>query len=130
LNNYVVLKLVSNEMLMAELAEVYETGISVKRPIQVRMVPTIKDGEVAEEPVVSIYCQFTYDEYYDFENSNIIYCKSLVDKIIPFYIKTAAGLYDVEITNVKVKEYDQGIDALKEEPTFTVVDLDKSKIVH
>jgi hypothetical protein len=60
----------------------------------------------------------------------VVFCKPLINSIVPFYIKTANDMYEVEVTNVSMKEYDQGIDALKEESTFTIVDLDKSKIVH
>lgn len=130
MNNYVITKLLSGETLMAEVVNSDKYRIYLKRPVQVRMVPIMKDGRIAEEPVISIYCQFTYEEDFDIKHEMVVFCKPLINSIVPFYIKTANDMYEVEVTNVSMKEYDQGIDALKEESTFTIVDLDKSKIVH
>lgn len=130
MNKHVILKLSTGETLISEMINASQYSIIVKRPVQVRLIPTIKNGEVAEEPVISIYCQFTYDEEFEFKNDMVVYCKPLIERIIPFYQKTAAGLYDVTVTNVSVKEYDQGLEPLIDEEAFTVDDLIKSKIVH
>jgi hypothetical protein len=92
-------------------------------------VPSIKDGSIAEEPVISIYCSFTYDEQFEFKNDNVVYCKPLIEKIIPFYEKTAAGLYEVQVVSVNVKDYNGGIEPLLDEETF-MENVVKTKIVH
>lgn len=131
MTKYVISKLVSGEVLISELVTASQYSVTLKRPVQVRLVPTIKDGDIAEEPVISIYCQFTLDEEFEFKNDQVVYCKPLIEKIIPFYLKTADGLYNVEIANVTVKEYDRGIDALTEDETkLSIDDLVKSKILH
>jgi hypothetical protein len=129
LSKYVVLKITTGETIIAELLVASHHSVIVRRPVQVRLVPSIKDGSIAEEPVISIYCSFTYDEQFEFKNDNVVYCKPLIEKIIPFYEKTAAGLYEVQVVSVNVKDYNGGIEPLLDEETFTE-NVVKTKIVH
>lgn len=132
MNKHVILKLVTGETLVAELLSSSHHSITVRRPVQVRLLPTVREGNIAEEPVISIYCSFTYDEEYEFRSDTVIFCKPLIDRIIPFYEKTADSLYNVEILTVKVKDYTGTSEAepMVEEETFTAEDFIKSKIVH
>lgn len=129
MTKYVVLKLTTGETLIAESISTSHYSVTVRRPVQVRLVPGIKDGSITEEPVISIYCSFTYDEQFEFKNDNIVYCKPLIDKIGPFYEKTASGLYDVQVVSVNVRDYDGGADALVDDE-IALDDTVKTKIVH
>ena len=130
MTKHVILKLISGETIMAELINSSSYAVTVRRPVQVRMIPSVKDGVISEEPLISIYCQFTYEDEFEFKDSIIVYCKPIIDRIAPFYEKTAKSLYEVEVTHVSIKEYDHGIDNLREDPGLNIDEFDKSKIVH
>lgn len=126
MNKHVIVKLLDGESVIGELVGASEYSITIKRPIQLKIIRHMREGQEVEEPLVSIYCQFSYDEEFEFKNSMVVYCKELIERIVPFYIKTSNSLYEVEITNVVVKDYDPKEDST----TFTISEFDVSKIVH
>ena len=130
----VILKLVSGETIIGELTASGDTSVSIRRPIQVRMIPTMgSDGEYHEQPVITMYSQFTFEEGFEFKNSHIVYCKELYKRISDFYQKTSEEMYSVEITKVMVRNNDH-IDSLDEEldisSQFANVMDDMKKNIH
>ena len=109
---------------MGELQDASGKYVIINRPIQVRMVPTAgKDGDIVEQPVITMYCQFSGEETYEFKNEQVVFCKELYPKIADFYRKTADDMYAVEVTRVKVKEADDISDAFKEGTTDSFNEL-------
>ena len=84
MDNYVVLKLVTGEQLIGTLVNETDDGIVVLDPISVRMIPTV-GGSLSEQAVTSLYCQFSDDKVFTFDYKNVIYCKDLSSKIVPYY---------------------------------------------
>lgn len=86
MNDYVVIKLVSGEQLFARLLNETENGIVILNPINVRIVSiTNSKGEVIEKSVMSVFTQFTEDKQFVFNRKDIIFCKNLHHKMVPFY---------------------------------------------
>lgn len=100
-----IIKFTNGETILADLKESMYGVFKVHRPVQVRMVPSIgKNGEVSENPIVTMYCQFSPEEDYEFKQEQILYCKKLYQKIEEFYVSTADNLYSIELTKVNVKD--------------------------
>ena len=87
MDNYVVLKLVTGEQLLATLVNETDDGIVILDPITVRMIPTVGGGAMTEQAITSIYCQFSDDKMFVFDYKNIIYCKEMSSKIVAYYKK-------------------------------------------
>lgn len=86
MDNYVVLKLITGEQLLATLLNETEDGVVVLDPIVVRMIPTV-GGSLSEQAVTSLYCQFSDDKDFAFDYKNVIYIKDMATKMIPYYKK-------------------------------------------
>lgn len=97
----VILKLTCGDNVIGEELLNNASGVSIKRPIQVRMIPyQTEDQEVIEKPIITMYCQFSDDEEFLFPKDQIVYCKEVFPKIAEFYVKTAEEFYSVTITKV------------------------------
>ena len=86
MNEYVVMKLVSGETLIAQLLNETKDGVHVINPLQVKLVPMVyKDGEYGENAISSRFCQFTEEIDFTFNHKDLIYCKPLNPKMQPIY---------------------------------------------
>lgn len=93
LDNYVVLKLVTGEQLLGTLVNETDDGVVILDPIIVRMIPTA-GGSLSEQAVTTMYCQFSDDKLFTFDYKNVIYCKDLSSKIVPYYKKLVREFND------------------------------------
>lgn len=93
MDNYVVLKLITGEQLLATLLNETDDGVVVLDPITVRMIPTV-GGSLSEQAVTSMYCQFSDDKSFVFDYKNVIYMKELSSKIVPYYKKLVREFND------------------------------------
>lgn len=97
----VILKLACGDNVIGEELLSNASGVSIKRPIQVRMIPyQSESGEIIEKPIITMYCQFSDDEEFLFLKNQIVYCKEVIPKIAEFYVKIAKEFYSVAITRV------------------------------
>lgn len=88
MSEYVVMKLVSGETLIANLLNQTPDGVHVLNPLQVKLIPVSnEEGEYGETAISSKYCQFTEEVDFTFNAKDIIYCKPLNSKMIPLYTK-------------------------------------------
>lgn len=93
MDNYVVLKLITGEQLLATLLNETDDGVVILDPITVRMIPTV-GGSLSEQAVTSLYCQFSDDKSFTFDYKNVIYIKELSSKIVPYYKKLVREFND------------------------------------
>ena len=87
MSDYVVLKLCTGEELLGELLNDAVDGISVLNPIEVRSIPQWNKGELQEHVVSKLYCKFTDDHRFTFNNKDVVYCKDLTPSTIRYYKK-------------------------------------------
>ena len=83
--DYVVVKLVTGETIMAVLASQDEEKIELYNPMVVKTIQIQRDGKSYEQTVTVPYCPYTEDQDFVFENRDVMYVKPLHRKIIPFY---------------------------------------------
>ena len=87
MSDYVVLKLCTGEELLGELLNDAVDGISVLNPIEVRSIPQWNKGELQEHVVSKLYCKFSDDHRFTFNNKDVVYCKDLTPSTIRYYKK-------------------------------------------
>lgn len=88
MSEYVVMKLISGETVIAQLLNETNDGVHVINPLQVKMIPVMyKDGDYGEQAISSRLCQFTDDVDFTFNYKDLIYCKPLKPKMEPIYTR-------------------------------------------
>jgi hypothetical protein len=96
LNDYVVLKLISGEQLFARLLNETDEGVVILNPIHIKMIPIMQNGDLVEKAVLSSFGQFTEDKQFVLDRKNVIFCKDLHHKMIPFYRRSVKQLVMIE----------------------------------
>lgn len=126
-----ILKLVSGETIMGDLIDSRQGILRINRPIQVRMVPTkMKDNQIDEQPVITVYCHFTSEEAFEFRDDHVIYCKEVYKRIAEFYKKTADEYYNVEVNTITVKSLEEVFDDQEIANIFSDLVDDTKKNIH
>lgn len=82
-----------------------ELYTSLYRPVEVKLSPTVVGGTLIENPVISMYCQFSKEEVFDFKSPHVVYITEVLPKIAEFYIKTAEEMYSIDINSVTIKDF-------------------------
>lgn len=110
MSDYVVMKLVSGETVIAQLLNETNEGVHVINPLQVKMIPVAyKDGDYGEQAISSRLCQFTDDVDFTFNHKDLIYCKPLKPKMEVIYTRL-------------IKSFDEETKEILEEPSESVLD--------
>ena len=89
--DYVVVKLTTGETLLAMLAAQDEEKIELYHPLVVKAIQLQRDGKLYEQTVTNVYCPFTEDQDFVFENADVLFVKPMHTKIIPYY-QTMVGM--------------------------------------
>jgi len=115
LSEFVVLKLVTGEQLLAEVLYEFEDSIVINFPILLKTVPLVKDGIVYERVATAEYCSFTDDKEFNIHRKDIVFVKPMSKSIELLYQRTLQEMYiiqpydpeqqDMEETNVDLKNY-------------------------
>jgi hypothetical protein len=118
--NFVIVKLVSGEQVMATLASEDATTVELQYPMVIRMVPFIQGDRAHEHVTAAPLCQFSDDKTFRIPKSNIMFLKKLHEIMIPHYNR----IVDEHENTILVKSDKTGnIERVKEE--LTVEDIQK-----
>lgn len=83
MSNYVVVKLVSGEQLMADLSSESEFTLNLLNPMLIK-TRELEDGE----SITAIpYCQFSSDKMFNILKTHIMYTKQMHEVFIPHYVR-------------------------------------------
>lgn len=127
--NYVVIKMISGETVMATFESEDEKYVKVEKPIQIKtvVVPGINREQVHAAP----YCQFSDSTSFILEKSHIIYIKKLHKEFIKHY-HHFIGAYEEALIpasplDKKVKEQLREMEELfdDEEDTLTIEEINR-----
>lgn len=113
---YVVIKLVDGDQLMARLINESNEGVLVSRPIAVRLIPVMTDGETTERMLTSVYCSVSDQESFIFDARHVISVNRLHSKLIDHYNSLSDTLYE----NLKNPENFKKVDKLEDKPKSTL----------
>lgn len=93
MSEYVVLKLVTGEQLVASLVNETSSQVLVLNPVIIRTIQGFVDGKVVEQTVTNSYCQLAATKDFIFNKSQVIFVKPLHADIVPFYIRLVKVMY-------------------------------------
>lgn len=118
--NFVVVKLVSGEQVMATLTNEDADTIQLHYPMVIKMIPFIQDDQAHEHVTAAPLCQFSDDNNYVIEKAKILFVKKLHEVLIPHYNR----IVDEHENTILVRSDKTGhISRMKEE--LTVEDIKK-----
>ena len=115
-DEFVVVKLVDGDQLMARLINETGEGVIVSRPITVRLVPVMSDGETIERMFTSVYCSVSDQESFIFDARHVISVNRLHSKLVDHYIDLSETLYE----NLKNPENFKKADKQEVKPKSTL----------
>lgn len=125
--DYIVLKLITGETVMAVFEGEDDRFVKVEYPIQIRtmMIPGLQRESVHAVP----YCQFSDSTAFVLEKNHIVYIKRLHQQFIPHY-KNFLKSYDealVPATRQSSQEIREQLEELfgDEEDTLTIEEVNK-----
>jgi len=84
--NFVTIKLVSGETLLATLAEYTDDFTWIWHPMLVKTIPYIRDGKITENVSLCPWSNFTDDYSFQINNADIIFIKDLHEIYISPYL--------------------------------------------
>jgi hypothetical protein len=118
--NFVIVKLVSGEQVMATLTNEDANTIQLHYPMVIKMIPFIQDDQAHEHVTAAPLCQFSDDNNYIIEKTNVLFVKKLHEVLIPHYNR----IVDEHENTVLVRSDKTGhIQRMREE--LTVNDIQK-----
>ena len=118
--NFVIVKLVSGEQVMATLTNEDAHTIQLHYPMVIKMIPFIQDDQAHEHVTAAPLCQFSDDNNYIIEKTNVLFVKKLHEVLIPHYNR----IVDEHENTVLVRSDKTGhIQRMKEE--LTVEDVQR-----
>lgn len=82
---FVIIKLVSGEQLMATLTDEDGSTLYIDYPMIIRMVPFVQGGRAQEHVTAAPLCQFSDDKHFSIPKNTVIFVKKLHQMIIPHY---------------------------------------------
>lgn len=82
---YVYVRLLNGDQLMATKLEESDNTITIKFPMQIRMFPRLEPTGLVEQITSGPYCQFTEDRIFTFNKKDILFHKRLHELMIPHY---------------------------------------------
>lgn len=92
--DYVVVKLVTGDQLIAKCLNHTDNGVLILRPITVKLVPVMSDGEVIERMLTSVYCPVSDQESFIIDTRNVIFVNRLHPSMIDHYNQLSDSLYE------------------------------------
>ena len=111
MDEYVVLKLCSGELLIAILINETDHGIVILDAISIKYIPGIFHGQLGEQTAVSNFCAWTIDREFTFNHKDILFCKPLRLELIEYYKKSISSLND-DKKEVDHEEYENALELL------------------
>lgn len=118
MSDYVVLKLITDELVIAKLVGDTRVGTTVSDPVKIVTTYVQKAGDTILQTSTAPYCRLTMEREFTFLPTNILFIKPLHPELIPFYNKL-----------VKAFEEDESEESLivdDDEPTEEVVKASRS----
>lgn len=85
MNDYVVLKLITDELVIAKLLNETRNGVVLLNPVKVVTTYIQKDGHTVLQTSTAPYCRLTTEREFTFAATNLLFIKPLHPELIPFY---------------------------------------------
>lgn len=120
MTEYVVLKLVTGEQILASISNEFEDSVVILFPILLKSVPIVKNGMVYEKIATAEYCAFTDDKEFNISRKDIVYMKPMNKTIAIMYQRTLQELYIMSSTESTVETHEEHEEEQQEEPKLDI----------
>jgi hypothetical protein len=102
---FVFLKLLNGEQLMAIKREEDKESITIEFPMQIRLFPRLEESGLVEQITSGPYCQFTEDRIFTFSKKDILFAKRLHELMVPHYHRMLQEHEsEVEVDKIQAEE--------------------------
>ena len=125
-SEYIVVKLLTGETVMATLLHESDDTIIVNNPIVVRAITVTTDGGSVEKTVTNPYCTLTLEREFYFDRRHVLFVQPLHPTVIAFYNKLVTAFED-EFSSDLLDEPEEPKEELDELDGFVVLP-DKNQI--
>lgn len=105
MSEFVVVRLISGETVVAKLTFENEEYIYVKDPISIKHVTTTKDGSIAEKSLALPFCALTLERDFSFKKSHVMFVKELDPSVIEYYSEITEEAEEEEFIKEHIKGY-------------------------
>jgi hypothetical protein len=119
--NYVFVKLITGEQLMATLKNETDTHIDISHPMIIRLVPVAQEGRIGEHVTATPFCHFAESRDFTLPKSSIIFTKGLSKEVIPHYLNVVRQHDDTRF----VPKTKHKVDWAGEEEEMTLEEINK-----
>ena len=94
MNDFVVIKFVNGEMVMATLIEENDSYVFVENPIGIKVIQVTTAAGIVEKTATSPFCSLSEDTEFCFDRRQILYTCGLHNSLIPIYLSLVNSFSD------------------------------------
>ena len=113
MSDYVVLKLITDELVIAELLADTRVGTVLSNPVKIVSTYIQSDGGMIQQTSTAPYCRLTMEKEFTFNPNNIIFIKPLHPTLVPFYKKLVVAFESDEEQSVDDEPNEEVMSASK-----------------
>ena len=94
MNDFVVIKLVNGEMLMAALASETDDYVLIENPVGIKVIQVNTPHGIIEKTATSPFCSLSDDHEFNIDKRQILYKCNLHSSLIPIYLSLVNSFSD------------------------------------
>ena len=91
--DYVVMKLISGEQILAAVMAEFDESVVVAFPLVLKSVPAMKNGMIYEKIATAEFCAFTDDKEFNIHRKDIIFMKPMKKNVALMYQRSLEEMY-------------------------------------
>lgn len=127
MTDYVVVKMVTGETVLASVIMEFEDAIVLAFPILLKSIPTMKDGMMLERLATAEFCPFTDEKEFQLYRKDVVYMKPMKQSVAIMYQRTLQDFYimpseetetNIEVVSGQQEKQDELEDQESSKPTY------------
>lgn len=122
MTEFVVIKLVTGEQLLASIDHEFDDAIVISFPILLKSVPLVKNGMIFEKIATAEFCSFTDDKEFNIYRKDIVFVKPMSKTVAIMYQRTLQEMY-IMSSKESTEEIKHVLEDDQEEQELTKVDI-------
>lgn len=94
MNDFVVIKLITNEMIMAAIVNETSDYVLIENPIGVKVIQVNTSAGIIEKTATTPFCSLSEDKEFNIDKRQIVYMCGLHSSLIPVYLSLVNSFSD------------------------------------
>ena len=91
--DYMVLKLISGEQILAAVTAEFDESVVINFPLVLKSVPAVKNGMIYEKIATAEFCSFTDDKEFNISRKDIVFMKPMKRAVAIMYQRSLEEMY-------------------------------------